>query len=82
MALAKPIVQFDLSEGRFSAQKASLYAKKNDEKDMAEKIIELLDSPERRKEMGGFGRNRVLNSLEWKYEAPKLLRVYSELFKV
>lgn len=82
MALAKPIVQFDLSEGRFSAQKASLYAKKNDEKDMAEKIIELLDSPERRKEMGDFGRNRVLNSLEWKYEAPKLLRVYSELFKV
>lgn len=81
MALAKPIVQFDLSEGRFSAQKASLYAKKNDEKDMAEKIIELLDSPERRKEMGDFGRNRVLNSLEWKYEAPKLLQVYSELFK-
>ena len=30
MALGKPIVQFDLTEGRFSAQEASLYAKKND----------------------------------------------------
>ena len=27
MALGKPIVQFDLTEGRFSAQEASLYAK-------------------------------------------------------
>ena len=26
MALGKPIVQFDLKEGRFSAQEASLYA--------------------------------------------------------
>ena len=80
MALGKPIVQFDLTEGRFSAQEASLYAKKNDEKDMAEKIIELLDSPERRKKMGEFGKNRVLNELEWMYEAPKLLNAYSELF--
>jgi len=80
MALGKPIVQFDLTEGRFSAQEASLYAKKNDEIDMAEKIIALLDSPERRKKMGEFGKNRVLNELEWMYEAPKLLNAYSELF--
>jgi glycosyltransferase involved in cell wall biosynthesis len=81
MALGKPIVQFDLTEGRFSAQEASLYAKKNDEKDMAEKIIELLDSPERRNKMGEFGKNRVCNELEWKYEVPKLLQAYDELFK-
>lgn len=81
MALGKAIVQFDLSEGRFSAQEASLYAKKNDEHDMAEKIIELLDSPERREKMGQFGRDRVLNELEWKYEAPKLLEAYHQLFQ-
>ena len=81
MALGKPMVQFDLAEGRFSAQEASLYARKNDEEDMANKIVELLDSPELRKKMGKFGRNRVLNALEWKYEAPKLLKAYEELFK-
>ena len=52
MALGKPIVQFDLTEGRFSAQEASLYAKPNDARDLAEKIVELLDDPERRERMG------------------------------
>jgi hypothetical protein len=45
MALGKPIVQFDLTEGRFSAQDASLYAAKNDPRDMAGKIVDLLDDP-------------------------------------
>ena len=35
MALGKPIVQFDLTEGRVSAQDASLYAQRNDPIDMA-----------------------------------------------
>ena len=80
MALAKPIVQFELAEGKFSAQKASLYARKNDEMDFAAKIIELLDNPELRKEMGDFGKHRVENELEWKYEVPKLLKAYDTLF--
>ena len=45
MALGKPIVQFDLTEGRFSARDASLYARRNDAVDFAEKIVELLDDP-------------------------------------
>ena len=80
MALAKPIVQFDLKEGRVSAQAASLYAKKNDPVDMAEKIVWLVDRPEERQKMGEFGYHRVVNELEWKYEAPKLLAAYDALF--
>jgi glycosyltransferase involved in cell wall biosynthesis len=80
MALGKPIVQFDLTEGRFSAQQASLYAKRNDVEDMAAKIVELLDDPARREAMGEFGRRRVENELEWKYEVPKLLHAYDLLF--
>ncbi|QVL50288.1 MAG: glycosyltransferase family 4 protein [Thiocapsa sp.] len=76
MALGKPIVQFDLAEGRFSAQDSSLYAERNDPKDMANKILELLDSPETRRRMGDFGRERIENELEWRYEAPKLLAAY------
>jgi len=81
MALGKPVVQFDLTEGRFSAQEASLYAAKNDPVDMARKIVELLDDPERRARMGQFGRNRVVNELEWQYEAPKLLSAYADLWR-
>lgn len=80
MALGKPIVQFDLAEGRFSAQDASLYAARNNPVDMAHKIVELLDDPERRLKMGQFGRDRVENVLEWKFEVPKLLSAYSQLW--
>jgi len=80
MALGKPVVQFDLTEGRFSAEEASLYAEKNSELDLARKIVQLLDDPEARERMGRFGRNRVETELEWKYEAPRLLRAYEVAF--
>jgi glycosyltransferase involved in cell wall biosynthesis len=80
MALGKPIVQFDLTEGRFSAQAASLYARRNDPADLAAKIVELLDDPQRRQAMGSLGRRRVLDELEWRHEAPKLLAAYDALW--
>jgi glycosyltransferase involved in cell wall biosynthesis len=80
MALGKPIVQFDLTEGRFSAGEASLYAARNDEQDMARKIVDLLDDPAQRERMGRIGRERIENVLEWKYEVPKLLAAYDCLF--
>jgi glycosyltransferase involved in cell wall biosynthesis len=76
MALGKPIVQFDLTEGRFSAGEASWYAIGNDTADLAKKIITLIDDPAARARMGAFGRDRVKNELEWSYEAPKLLAAY------
>ncbi|MEM7100807.1 MAG: glycosyltransferase family 4 protein [Pseudomonadota bacterium] len=79
MALGKPIVQFDLTEGRFSAREASLYADKNDPVDFGNKIIELLDDPDKRAEMGAYGKNRVVNELSWEYEVPKLLGAYEQL---
>ena len=81
MALGKPMVQFDLTEGRFSAQAASLYARRNDAFDLASKIGGLLDDPAKRKEMGAYGRRRVENELEWRYEVPKLLAAYDTLWR-
>jgi len=80
MALGKPIVQFDLTEGRFSAQHASLYARRNDAVDFATKIVELVDDPARRSAMGAFGRRRVEQQLEWRHEAPRLLAAYDALW--
>jgi glycosyltransferase involved in cell wall biosynthesis len=81
MALGKPIVQFDLAEGRVSAQQASLYARKNDAADLADKLLQLLDDPEQRARMGEFGRRRVTEKLEWCYEVPKLLAAYAALWQ-
>jgi glycosyltransferase involved in cell wall biosynthesis len=79
MALGKPIVQFDLTEGRYSAQDASLYAHRNDPFDLAEQLVALLDDPARRAEMGVAGRRRVERELAWPHEVSKLLAAYEAL---
>ena len=76
MAMGKPIVQFDLMEGRRSAEKASAYAKGNDPEDFADKILELLADPELRDQMGAIGLRRMEEKLEWRYQIPILLEAY------
>src|SRR5215831_19141795 len=77
MALGKPIVQFDLREGRFSAGEASLYAENHDlVSDFASKILWLLEQPEERRRMGEVGRSRVEGQLAWKYSVANLLAAY------
>ena len=80
MALAKPIVQFDLKEGRASAGPTSLYAKKNDPADFARCIAQLLDDPDACREMGEAGRARVLEHLSWEHSVPPLLAAYDRAF--
>jgi glycosyltransferase involved in cell wall biosynthesis len=82
MALGKPIVQFDVTEGRYSAQEASLYAKANDSVDFADKVMELLADPQARARMGQFGSRRVNDELAWHHEQPKLIEAYDKLFEV
>jgi len=81
MALGKPIVQFDMKEGKYSAGEASLYAD-NDigVPDFAAKILWLLDHPEERKRMGEFGRLRVEKELAWEYSVEHLLAAYRRAF--
>jgi len=80
MALKKPIVQFTLKEGKFSAEKASIYAKNTDPLDFGDKIMYLLDHPEVRKEMSDYGYKRVVNELSWDYESKKLIDIYKKVF--
>lgn len=81
MALKKPVVQYDLKEGRFSAREASLYAKNGDTRDFAEKIIQLIEDPDLRFKMGEFGYKRVINELSWDYESIKLVNYYEKILK-
>jgi glycosyltransferase involved in cell wall biosynthesis len=81
MALGKPIVQFDLTEGRFSAGEASLYSDNtNQVPDFAAKILWLLENPDARKTMGQFGRKRVEQELAWEYSVSNLLAAYRRAF--
>jgi glycosyltransferase involved in cell wall biosynthesis len=82
MALKKPIVQYTLKEGKFSAQEASLYATNTDPIDFAEKIIQLLDNENLRLKMGELGYNRVIKELSWNYESKKLVSIYKKVFNL
>lgn len=81
MALKKPIVQYDLKEGKYSAQQASLYARNTNTEDFAEKILWLINHPAERKTMGEYGYNRVLKELAWEIESKKLESIYKKVFK-
>jgi glycosyltransferase involved in cell wall biosynthesis len=81
MALGKPIVQFDLKEGKFTAQEASLYASKDNQvADFADKVVWLLDHPNDGKRMGEIGRKRVQEALAWEFSVPHLLAAYDRAF--
>ena len=76
MAFSKPIVQFEVVEGRYSAAEASLYAEPNNTTDMADKILSLIDDPDKSAEMGRIGRERVVNELGWDHQVDTLVAAY------
>lgn len=76
MAFGKPLVQFDLTEGRISAGDAALYARSSDVADLAAQIERLIRDPQLREAMGRRGRRRLLTVLSWQSEAPKLVAAY------
>lgn len=79
MALAKPIVAFDLHELRFTARDAATYVADNDVEAFGDAIVELLEAPERCQRMGAAGRHRFETELAWEHQEAALLRLYREL---
>jgi glycosyltransferase involved in cell wall biosynthesis len=81
MALGKPIVQFNLKEGRFTAGEASLYSNnENQVEDFADKILWLLEHPQECRRMGELGRMRVEQKLAWEYSIARLVEAYQRAF--
>jgi glycosyltransferase involved in cell wall biosynthesis len=76
MAMGKPVVAFDLLETRVSAGDAALYAENNDECAFGDRIAELLDSAELRRQLGHRGRTRIVNGLSWEHSKEHLWRAY------
>ncbi|MBM2575137.1 glycosyltransferase family 4 protein [Jannaschia sp. Os4] len=79
MTLAKPLVQFDLTEGRASAGDAARYAEDNDPAALAREIAWLMDHPEAARAMGERGRARVLDRLSWEHSVPHLLAAHARV---
>ena len=81
MAHARPVVLFDLTEGRRSAEDAALYARPNDPIDFAAQILKLLESEVLRRELGERGRKRIEEKLNWEVERRALVAAYQAVLE-
>ena len=79
MALGKPIVQFDLKEGKVTAQDASDLCSRQRRRRLRRQDRRMLADPARRAAMGAAGFTRVRDQLAWEYERPKLVAAYASL---
>ncbi len=79
MAFSKPIIAFDLPEHRVSAGDAAVYAEPNNESEFAAQIVRLMDEPEKQKQLGKIGRERIEANLAWCHQEDYLINVYKQL---
>jgi glycosyltransferase involved in cell wall biosynthesis len=79
MFFGLPVVSYDLTETRVSAEDAAVYAEPDSARDLAKQVDALLDDPERRQRMGAYGHGRVATRLAWEHSAPTLLAAYDRL---
>jgi glycosyltransferase involved in cell wall biosynthesis len=77
MAVACPIVSFDLREARVSAGEAARYAKCNDTHAFAAAASALLDDPAERRWRGRVGQSRIAGLLSWEHSKAQLLASYA-----
>ena len=80
MFFGLPIVCYDLTEHKVSAQDAALYVEANSERALADGISVLLDDPARRERMSQYGAKRVREKLVWQHSVPPLLAAYDAIF--
>jgi len=82
MAMAKPVVAYDLPETRRTAKDAALYTRPDHPPSLAAAIDELLDSPELRARMGAAGRARIETVLSWEHAERELLAAYDRAYAI
>ena len=80
MTLGIPFVAFDLDETRRTAGDAGLYAPENCPKQLAARLLRLVDDDELRASMGQTGKVRAAAELVWERERNELLSAYELAF--
>ena len=79
MACSMPIIMSDFYYRQKIFGKCALFAKPYNPKDIADKILYLLDNPDIIKKMRKEGRKLVTDKYSWEMESKKLLDIYKTL---
>jgi glycosyltransferase involved in cell wall biosynthesis len=74
-----PVVLFDLNEGGMLAGEGGVIARDNDPVQLAERVAELLDDPDRRARMGAAARARVEAEFAWPIHAKRYVALFDAL---
>ena len=80
MAVAIPVVGFDLVENHLTSGDTALYASGNCADDLARQIARLMDSGELCMQLGQAGKKRLLEQFTWEHAKPDLLKAYCSLW--
>lgn len=79
LAHSRPVVSYDLKEGRRTLGGAALYARHDDPMDFADQIEKLLESEPLRRQLGECGGKRTKEGLNWKAQSAKLIAAFDWL---
>jgi glycosyltransferase involved in cell wall biosynthesis len=84
MAYSLPVVSFDLGETQRAAGPAAHYVtwrgdQREDVRDFAHAVVDLLDDPVRAQAMGRHGRRRIVTRLGWPAQAASYVEAYDRL---
>lgn len=82
MAYALPVVTYRLTETVVSAADCAVYVEPGDADALGDAIVELIDDPARRADLGARGRRRAERELDWAQQAETYVGVYDRLFGV
>ncbi|MFI5706753.1 glycosyltransferase family 4 protein [Kribbella sp. NPDC051620] len=74
MAQGLPVVCFDLQESKLLADGAGVFTPAGDIPALAAKVVELLDDPTTRKQLGDTGRQLITDKLSWERQTPIYLK--------
>jgi glycosyltransferase involved in cell wall biosynthesis len=79
MACSLPVVMSDFPYWQRIFEECALFADPYSPEDIADRILYLLDNPDKAKQFGGKGRQLIEEKYSWENESKKLLKVYEEL---
>jgi len=79
MACSLPMIMSNFPYWKEIFRECAMFANPYDPKEIAEKILYVLNNPDKAKELGNNGRRLVEEKYSWEKESKKLLRGYREL---
>ena len=79
MAFGIPIIATDLPENHVSAGNSAVYFKPGSIEDFVKKTKLLINNKSKRTNMGEIGKKRVIDTIAWEHNIPKLFAAYDNL---